>query len=263
MQHERERRDEGKRHHVAQRVEKSPQSILYASVLSRDQPREKTPPSKRRQRDGDGREDGRSQNQHREQHENRPPHDHGRGKERNEGGERETVEPERKAGCDGQLKALLGPVDVVLGVAAVLEKPDFARKPGSAKRSLRFGNGPGEKVLLRLLVQEELRRSAALRGRALDEPAFRAIGKVLVMKCAAILGEDLGPLRVKTRLGLDSRGDGPRERGINRVVSGVLALRRETNGVLGFLTEEAGEEHGGCPAFVAVLIPRLRGRPFP
>jgi hypothetical protein len=62
---------------------------------------------------------------------------------------------------------------------------------------------------------------------------------------ASVLREYLGPFRIETRLGLDPRGDGGRERVVDDVVARVAPLGREADGVLGLLTEQASENPGG------------------
>jgi hypothetical protein len=62
---------------------------------------------------------------------------------------------------------------------------------------------------------------------------------------ASVLGEYLGPLRIETRLGLDPGGDCRGEGVVDDVVARMTPLRRETDGVLGLLTEQSAENPGG------------------
>ena len=100
-----------------------------------------------------------------------------------------------------------------------------------------------EKRFLSFLVEQHLSGPAAFGRGALDETAFHTIGKILVVKSAAILSKDLGPLGVHSRFGANLPPDGTGQRLVDSIVSWMSEVGRKADSVLGLLSHQATEKH--------------------
>jgi len=89
-------------------------------------------------------------------------------------------------------RRMAGPfVDVALAVPAVLEQPELTREPLRPQPRLGLGQRVDQHALLRLLIEQQLTRTAALGGARLDQAVARGVRQKLVVDRPAVLQEQL------------------------------------------------------------------------